>query len=948
MSIFKGQSPDGDCSFYFYTMRKKPSFFTLFIRKISVLLVWAGSFVAQAQIISSEPVFPTQNDTVTLIYDASKGNAALVNLGPPEVYAHTGVITDRSTGPTNWRYVQGNWATDDAKVKMTYLGSNKYQIKYHIRSFYGVPSGENILRMAFVFRDRSGNRVGRESDGSDIFFDLYDGSLSCRILRPEQNNFIAFAGDTLRIRGAASVAADLTLLLNGNVIGQVNNREILLDLPLSDTGNFVLTLRATTGTQEVRDSLNFVVQPQRADQEIPAGMEDGITYLSDTEVHLQLYAPGKQFVYVLGDFNDWKPDTRFLMNRSPDGKRFWLRINGLQAKKPYAFQYFADGQVRVGDPYAKLVLDPWNDPFIPAANFSPIPSYPTGKTTGLVSVLQTAETPFNWSDQNYVRPKKTDLVIYELLVRDFIGTQNYKTLKDTLDYLQRLGINAIEFMPLNEFEGNLSWGYNPSCHSALDKYYGSADDFRELVNECHQRGMAVILDVVFNHAFSQSPMCQLYWDAANFRPSADNPWLNVIEKHPFNVGYDYNHESEATQYWMDKLLKSWIEDFHLDGFRFDLSKGFTQRNTLGDVGAWGRYDSDRIRLLKRMGNKLWEQDPGLFLILEHFADNDEETELANSGFMFWGNLVNAYNEAAMGYNANMEWGSYKRRGWNAPNLVTCLETHDEERLMYKNLQFGNVSGSYNVKNLNTALERVELAAALFFPLPGPKMIWQFTELGYDISINQNGRTGEKPLRWNYLQNPNRLKLYQTFAELIHLRTRYDAFESSDYNIDLASAVKRIWINHSSMDVLVLGNCDVKERLWGAGFQKTGRWYEFFSGDSVEVNNQNMDLSLKPGEYRIYTTKRIDRLYKQELSSTGPNFSAQAEMQIYPNPAADFLYVDGEFENLQVRLYDLQGKLIMLENDMHLIKVSGLPNGTYMAELITDNNLITRKRVVIVH
>ena len=129
-----------------------------------------------------------------------------------------------------------------------------------------------------------------------------------------------------------------------------------------------------------------------------------------------------------------------------------------------------------------------------------------------------------WNITNFSPPAKEDLVVYELLVRDFVKTHSYKTIQDTLDYLQRLGVNAIELMPINEFENNLSWGYNPSYHMALDKYYGSPERFKSLVDEAHKRGIAIILDVVFNHAFGQSPLCSLYWDAAGNKPRLESGW----------------------------------------------------------------------------------------------------------------------------------------------------------------------------------------------------------------------------------------------------------------------------------------------------------------------------------------------------------------------------------------------------------------------------------------
>jgi 1,4-alpha-glucan branching enzyme len=193
--------------------------------------------------------------------------------------------------------------------------------------------------------------------------------------------------------------------------------------------------------------------------------------------------------------------------------------------------------------------------YISASTYPNLKAYPTGKTSGIVSLLQTAKPVFNWQTTNFTRPDKRNLVIYELLIRDFVATQNFQTVKDTLSYLKRLGVNAIEIMPFNEFEGNDSWGYNPSFYFAPDKAYGTETAVRQFVDECHRQGIAVIMDMVLNHSFGSSPMVQLYWDAANNQPAANSPWFNQVATHPFNVGYDFNHEAQATKDFVDRVVE---------------------------------------------------------------------------------------------------------------------------------------------------------------------------------------------------------------------------------------------------------------------------------------------------------------------------------------------------------------------------------------------------------
>lgn len=368
-----------------------------------------------------------------------------------------------------------------------------------------------------------------------------------------------------------------------------------------------------------------MVYPPVDDLSRSHGITDGINYIDDNTVVVSLNAPFKDFVYVIGDFNDWMVDEQYFMKRdSIDALHihWWLEIDGLSDTEEYGFQYLVDGEIRVADPYSEKILDPWNDQYISSQVYPGLKPYPSGKTEQAVSTFETAESEYQWQTTGYVRPPKEELVIYELLIRDFIAAHDYNTLIDTLDYLVDLGINAIELMPVNEFEGNSSWGYNPSFHMALDKYYGNKNAFKSFIDTCHSRGIAVILDVVLNHAFGQSPLVRLYNSGDFGPPTTQNPWLNVDATHPFNVGYDFNHESLLTQEFVDRVNAYWLTEYKIDGYRFDLSKGFMQ------TGDFYGYNASRIVLLKRMADQIWNVDPETYVILEHLGENTEEKELA--------------------------------------------------------------------------------------------------------------------------------------------------------------------------------------------------------------------------------------------------------------------------------------------------------------------------------
>jgi 1,4-alpha-glucan branching enzyme len=244
---------------------------------------------------------------------------------------------------------------------------------------------------------------------------------------------------------------------------------------------------------------------------------DGVNIINSNSVIFSLQAPYKQFVYLIGDFNDWMVDSAYAMKCEDNGGtdvHWWLEVMGLDPQTEYAFQYLVDGEIRIADPYSEKILDPWNDSDIPVSIYPDLKVYPAGKTSEIVSTFQIDRPEYIWQTTDYTRPPKTNLIIYEMLLRDFIVAHDYETLIDTLDYLQNLGVNALELMPVSEFEGNSSWGYNPSFYFAPDKYYGTADALKHLIDECHARGMAVIQDIVLNHSYGSSPLVRLYWDSA--------------------------------------------------------------------------------------------------------------------------------------------------------------------------------------------------------------------------------------------------------------------------------------------------------------------------------------------------------------------------------------------------------------------------------------------------
>ncbi|MDQ2720363.1 MAG: alpha-amylase family glycosyl hydrolase [Bacteroidota bacterium] len=841
-----------------------------------------------SQLLSWTPAFPVESTTPFIItVDASKGNQGLLNYNPADVYVHIGVITNLSTSSSDWKYVKTTWGTTDPAAKATSLGNNKWSftITGGLRTYFGLTNtAETIQKIAVLFRSGNGNLKQANADGSDMYIRVYTSALAVRITNPFfQPTYKTIpelitktVGDNIPLTALSNKAATLKLYSNGNVIQTATSATtISANLALTASGNQQIIAEANDGVNISRDTVNFFVTSAVNIAPLPAGVKDGINYNpNNTSATLVLYAPGKTRVCVIGEFSgsNWVEQTQFEMNKTPDGNYWWIMINGLTPAKEYSFQYLVNGTLKIAEPYTEKILDPANDQYISASTYPNLKAYPTGLTTGIVSILQTAQPVYNWQVNNFSRPDKRSLVIYELLVRDFVANHDWKTLSDTLNYLKKLGINAIEVMPFNEFEGNISWGYNPDFYFAPDKYYGPENTLKAFIDKCHENGIAVIMDMVLNHSFGSSPLVQLYWDSVNNRPAPDNPWFNPVAKHAYNVGYDMNHESPATHYFVSRVLSHWLNNYKIDGFRFDLSKGFTQTQTCDtsgnncDVAAWGHYDQSRINIWKGYYDTLQLKSPSAYCILEHFADNSEETVLANDEMMLWGNENYNYNQATMGYNTGWDfsYGIANQRGWSNPYLVTYMESHDEERLMYKNIQYGNSSGTYNIKDTATALKRQEMAAAFFFTIPGPKMLWQFGELGYDYSINTCAdgsvnnacRTDPKPIRWDYLQQPNRKKLHDVYSKLIKLRfdPSYESeFISNTTAQDFSGSVK--WLRLSK--IVAVGNFDVVNQSASIYFPTNGIWYDYLNGTTINVTGNNYTFSnLLPGEYHVFTATNV--------------------------------------------------------------------------------------------
>ncbi|MEM6719256.1 MAG: alpha-amylase family glycosyl hydrolase [Bacteroidota bacterium] len=954
-------------------------------KKLHILCLLFASIAFGQITITPNPFEVNESITITVDINSTATDCDGIT-NPGKVYLHSGVGPDSDP----WTYVIGNWGQDDGVGEMTNMGGGLWQITLTPETYYGLnpTQAANITRMGMVFRNENGTQEFKDNGCTDFFFDV--GAFQTTLVTPDNGSTTILASGSNFTITANNTGGSASYVLKAN--GSTINSNSGVSYTYTDTNiteNKNYALEVTLGGTTITRSFNVVINPGTSTQAMAAGMEDGINYDADTsKATLVLDAPGKDFIYVAGSFNNWQPDGNYAMRRDGATGKFWLELTGLTPGQNYTYQYWvvdetpiagSPAMVKTADPYSTLVLSPFDDPFIPATTYPNLPAYPAGQERE-VTVLQTGQTPYNWQVQNFVKPKKEDLIIYEVLIRDFDANKNYQDLIDRIDYFKDLKVNAIQLMPIMEFEGNESWGYNTSFHLALDKYYGTADKFKEFVDLCHQNGIAVILDLALNHAFGRNPLVRMWMNDPDNdgwgEPSADSPYFNQIATHSYSVGSDFNHQQTRTQYYTERVVKHWIEEYKIDGFRWDLTKGFTQECTAPDEGCTNGYRNDRVALLKQYADYSWSLDDTHYVIFEHLGQDNEEKEWADyrlsegKGIMLWGKMTDQYNQLTMGFasNADISRMGHTSRGFNGKRLIGYAESHDEERLMYRNLQFGNTAlASHNVQDLNTSLSRMSALGAASLMIPGPKMIWHFASLGMENSIftctNGSVNTPADPTpgdckldtkpqpQWtnNWMADPNRRKIYDDWARLIQLKIDEPVFEGN-YSISpyINDIRQRIYVwddNLPSSDlknVVILCNFSVADLSIVPDFPYTGTWYDLMDvtgNTTITVNNTAAPITIPAGQFRIFGN--------QESILSNEEFQSIEGLLLYPNPASNNFKINQSVEEVQI--LDIAGREIKtFEGGFaagYNFDVSELTNALYLVKIVSNKGTATKRLLI---
>ena len=824
-----------------------------FLTVLLVLCIPAAAILAQ---VTTDPsvIEKGYKGQVIIKYDPTKGNGAMA--AAATCYAHTGLITGESKDNSDWKNVKSDWRSPSSP-QLTKNGSIWELTIPNIYSFYGVSESTDIVALAFVFHDGpGGNMEGKSTNGGDI----------------------------------------------------------------------LVILGEESGSDDIWEGFTPAAAQTQAR---PSGIVNGIYYGSDgTSVTLCTYAASKtepaKHVFLLGDMTNWKLSNDYQLKR--DGNYFWIKLTGLEKGKEYRFQYVvvrADGvKKQISDLFSEKVVHP-DDKYEPRTVNPDLIGYPIkGADGGYVTVIQPGKEPFNWSDatKNFKRPNKNNLIIYEMWVYDHTPKRCIPGLMERLDYLKNLGVNAVELMPVNEFDGNNNWGYSPNHYFALDKAYGSPEQLKTFIDECHKRGIAVILDMVFNHATGLNPMNKLYpWTSSSASETElrFNPWFNVSAPHPDNVYEDWNHGFEPTRDHFTRVLKYWLTEYKIDGYRMDLSHGLCSDKPNTSV--------ENLKYYYTNGVKAASSDA--YFILEHWGGNmgTERPQLVDAGMMCWQNTNEAFMQTAMGWlKDGDDFGPA-----NMDNYVSYCENHDEERSFFKAKQWG--AGNVN-SNDEARYKRIPLNIGFQCMLDGPQLFYHFAEIGFDYSKFQksDGTWGTdgieaygegtatpsvkeeakmqvkaRPENLGWFDVGPRMNGCKRLGQIIQLRTRLlpDVFAG---NPDEANIGSGYWIRSIrwGSNVYAVGNFTATDAQDVT--LPSGTWYDYLDGGG----KANSSYTLQPGDIKIFTGKQlsapsIPNHYSFEQGIEQVNWEST-----FSSPEAVKFYHEGQIYILREgNVYDLMGRKV---------------------------------------
>jgi len=543
-------------------------------------------------------------------------------------------------------------------------------------------------------------------------------------------------------------------------------------------------------------------------------------------IEFKLFAPYNKGAALIGSFSNWE---EIPMEKDEEGY-FRTRVELEDGVYQYKFRvqsksWFveADQWVDVVDPYATDIDDPTQNGVVRIKDGS--------------RIIDT----YVWKHDDKPLPADRELVIYEMHVADFSGGEadplargQYKHVVEKLDYLVELGINAIELMPLKEYPGDYSWGYNPRYFFAAESSYGTTEELKNLIDECHGRGIRVIIDGIYNHSEASSPLTQIdhdYWYHHEPR-DPDNNWGPE-----FNYEfYDENLGTFPARRFAGDTVRFWIQEYHLDGLRFDAARQIANY----DFMHW---------IVQEAKNAAGPKP--FYAVAEYIPDNPSITNLDGPMDGCWhDSFYHSIIPQLCGDTFDLEQLKdvidCKRQGYlGATNVVNYLTNHDHDRLFAE-------LGSCGILD-EAAFKRAKLGAVVLMTAVGVPLIWMGEEFGeYKAKTIEQAK-----IDWTLLGNDMNKGLWEYYKGLIHLRKNNQALYTENiefFHEDPESKVFAYtrWNDEGSRVVVVVNWSE--NYLAGYSvphFPENGTWHEWTGNYDIESGDNNIMIDLPEYEAKVF-------------------------------------------------------------------------------------------------
>ena len=486
---------------------------------------------------------------------------------------------------------------------------------------------------------------------------------------------------------------------------------------------------------------------------LPDDVVLGPNWIND-KMTLVVYAPSQSVMQVIispaGEIGS-SSDALVMKKASGLDDVWWLELD--LALGQYDYEYLLLDGTRIPDPLSRRL----------ESNRTRIEIGSGG--------ISTADD-YQWQSNSYSRPDLDTLIIYEMHIDDYAAVGNgqgrFSHIIDKLDYIKSIGINAIELLPITDFPGTHSWGYDPHLISAVESNYGTPEEFKKLVDQAHLRGIAVIMDIVWNHIRSSSPIWQI-------QPNYElNPYIKLHnELNPNETEgswgmLDWDHFNLQTVEYINQVNNIWLDEYRVDGFRYDATRmiGWNLNQPEYAIPAWTSIIANA--------------DPTVYQIAEHLPADPwlvNSTSLTSSWHdSFHDRLldhIHGGNPSTLTLmNQVVRLYEYSNSGSNYqyPNqAVKYMVSHDEQSLIQEMVVFNNYT-------LDQARVKDKFYASILFTSQGIPMIFQGQEFGLQTGWNDDNGNGDyeeklqyRPIDWSYLETDAAQSHLDHYKKLIQFR-----------------------------------------------------------------------------------------------------------------------------------------------------------------------------------